>query len=115
MPEPVFGPIPGIEPGTEFPNRTALKDANVHRQMMAGIAGQQEVGADSIVVSGGYEDDEDYGDYIIYTGHGGQDAAGNQIAHQELHRGNLALARSCDEGLPVRVIRGANGDPKYSP
>jgi len=30
-------------------------------------------GADSIVFSGGYEDDEHRGDEIIYTGHGGRD------------------------------------------
>ncbi|MGN6430905.1 MAG: YDG/SRA domain-containing protein [Gaiellaceae bacterium] len=27
---------------------------------------------DSIVISGGYEDDEDYGDLIVYTGAGGR-------------------------------------------
>jgi hypothetical protein len=32
-----------------------------------------QTGAESIVVSGGYEDDEDHGDTIIYTGHGGND------------------------------------------
>jgi putative restriction endonuclease len=34
----------------------------------------------SIVLSGGYVDDEDLGDMIIYTGEGGRDAAtGRQI------------------------------------
>lgn len=41
--------------------------------MQAGISGSGEEGADSVVVSGGYEDDEDYGDVIVYTGHGGND------------------------------------------
>ena len=40
--------------------------------MMAGIWGAQE-GAYSIVLSGGYEDDIDELDYILYTGQGGQD------------------------------------------
>jgi integrase len=40
---------------------------------MAGISGGEREGADSIVVSGGYEDDEDYGDVIVYTGAGGND------------------------------------------
>ena len=35
---------------------------------MGGIGGTKAEGADSIVVNGGYEDDEDYGDEIIYTG-----------------------------------------------
>ena len=40
---------------------------------MAGISGAERDGADSIVVSGGYEDDEDYGNVIVYTGAGGND------------------------------------------
>jgi putative restriction endonuclease len=33
---------------------------------MAGISGAEREGADSIVVSGGYEDDEDCGNTIIW-------------------------------------------------
>jgi hypothetical protein len=52
-------------------------------------------GADSIVLSGGYEDDEDHGDEIVYTGHGGKDQkTGKQVRDQKLTIGNLALARS---------------------
>lgn len=41
-------------------------------------------GADAIVVSGGYEDDNDDGDEIIYTGQGGNDPdSGKQVADQE--------------------------------
>jgi putative restriction endonuclease len=83
---------------------------------MAGISGAAAEGADSIVVSGGYEDDEDYGDLIVYTGHGGRDlATGVQIADQEFTRQNLALVKSEAEGLPVRVVRGAEGEAAYSP
>lgn len=83
---------------------------------MAGISWSAGRGAESIVLNGGYEDDVDYGDEVIYTGHGGNDrATGRQIANQELARGNLALARSCIEGLPVRVVRGSRGDPGFSP
>jgi putative restriction endonuclease len=35
--------------------------------------------------------------------------------HQRLTRGNLALAHSSIEGLPVRVIRGASLDSIYAP
>jgi predicted restriction endonuclease len=83
---------------------------------MAGISGAERDGADSIVVSGGYEDDEDYGNVIVYTGAGGNDpSSGTQIADQTLTRRNLALAVSADRGLPVRVVRGAGGDPDHSP
>lgn len=112
----IFGEIAGFPEGTEFPDRPALTDAGVHRPPQGGISGGEQEGADSIVVSGGYEDEEDYGDVIIYTGHGGRDpATGKQIADQELTRGNLALAHSCVEGLPVRVIRGKGGDPAHAP
>ncbi len=71
----VFGEIPGFPLGSTFPNRAAVAQAGVHVQHMRGIAGSQSEGADSIVVSGGYEDDVDDGDTIIYTGHGGNDPA----------------------------------------
>ena len=88
----------------------------MHGPTMAGISGSQSEGADSIVLSGGYEDDEDLGDEVVYTGHGGRDAeSGKQVAHQQLTRGNLALAHSSIEGLPVRVVRGANLDSPYAP
>lgn len=102
----VFGDVVGAPVGTVFQNRKLLSTAGVHRPTMAGISGSGMEGADSIVLSGGYQDDEDYGDVIVYTGHGGRDPnTGRQIADQELTLGNLALAKSCVEGLPVRVVR----------
>ncbi len=52
VPQRVFGPIPGIAPGTPFPNRDALAAAGVHRPTQAGISGSGREGADSVVVSG---------------------------------------------------------------
>jgi putative restriction endonuclease len=83
---------------------------------MAGISGSGTEGADSVVLSGGYEDDEDRGEVIVYTGHGGNDPnTKRQVADQEFSRGNLALAVNRKEGLPVRVIRGAELDSPYAP
>ncbi|KAF2314071.1 hypothetical protein GH714_021945 [Hevea brasiliensis] len=62
--------------------------------------------ATSIIVSGGYEDNEDSGDMLIYTGHGGQDKFSRQCMQQKLEGGNLALERSMHYGIEVRVIRG---------
>jgi predicted restriction endonuclease len=90
----------------------------VHRPIQAGICGTKATGgAESIVVSGGYRDDEDYGEMIIYTGHGGRDpTTKRQVKDQDLtDPGNAALVASRASGRPVRVIRGAEGDPKYSP
>ncbi|MGW0804796.1 caspase, EACC1-associated type [Nonomuraea sp. NPDC002799] len=113
-----YGPIEGIRPGTIFENRRALHDAGVHRPLQAGICGTVERGgAESIVVSGGYKDDEDYGDVIIYTGHGGRDPnTGVQVKDQSANdSGNAALIKSIMTGLPIRVIRGSGGSERYSP
>ncbi len=84
---------------------------------MAGIDGNGEDGAAAIVLSGGYQDDEDLGDEIIYTGHGGNDSAtGNQIADQSwTSPGNLGLVVSRQRNLPVRVIRGYRHNSPFSP
>ena len=110
-----FGEIAGYPEGTEFESYKALNDAKVHLPRQAGISGSQEEGADSIVVSGGYEDDQDFGDEIIYTGHGGRDESGKQIADQTLARGNMALAKNEIDNLPVRVIRGAHKGNSFAP
>src|SRR6266568_459950 len=100
MVERVFDEIAGFPIGTKFPDRRALHDSGIHRPLQAGISGSGREGADSIVVSGGYEDDRDFGDVIVYTGHGGNDPeTGKQIADQELTVGNLALAKSALDGL----------------
>ncbi|MFD2570626.1 YDG/SRA domain-containing protein [Spirosoma soli] len=116
MAERIFGDIPGIPEGSEFENRFFLSQYGVHRPLQAGISGSQAEGADSIVLSGGYEDDEDLGDIIIYTGHGGRSLeSGLQVADQQLVKQNLALALNCQRGLPVRVVRGYNHKSSFSP
>ncbi|KAJ4968968.1 hypothetical protein NE237_015669 [Protea cynaroides] len=110
----IIGAIPGIYVGDVFFFRIELCVVGLHGQLQAGIdyvtASQSSNGepiATSIVVSGGYEDDEDAGDVIIYTGHGGQDKQfARQCIHQKLEGGNLALERSRYYGIEVRVIRG---------
>jgi putative restriction endonuclease len=116
MPGPVFGHIPGYPVGSWFENRAELADAGVHRHRQAGISGSASKGADSIVLSGGYEDDQDFGDLIIYTGYGGRDpATGRQVSDQPFSMWNRALAYSSLNGLPVRVIRGEGHDSPHSP
>ena len=102
-----IGELP-VEPGTVYRSRAELATAGVHRATQAGITGRAEEGAESIVLSGGYVDDEDDGQVILYTGHGGRDpGSGRQVAHQTFTRQNQALVSSCLNGLPVRVVRGA--------
>lgn len=112
MAQRIFGQLPGILEGDIFTNRVDLHQNRVHRPLQAGISGSGAEGADSIVLSGKYEDDEDHGDVIIYTGQGGRElSTGRQVADQVLAKGNLALAFNCQHGLPVRVIRGAHYSP----
>ena len=112
----VFGHITGYPEGSIFENREGLRASRVHTPQEAGISGSQTEGAESIVLSGGYEDDADYGDMIVYTGHGGRDAiTKKQIHDQPFTRGNRALALSKLNGLPVRVVRGSNHNSFYSP
>jgi putative restriction endonuclease len=111
-----IGEIVGIASGTVFASRRDLYESGVHRALQAGIVGSATLGAESIVLSGGYVDDQDLGNEIIYSGHGGRDpATGRQIADQTLTRQNQALVTSCLQGLPVRVIRGSDHKSAYSP
>ena len=103
-------------PGLIFASRRELYDAGIHRALQAGIVGSASLGAESIVLSGGYVDDQDLGNEIIYTGDGGRDpASGRQVADQLFEGHNQALVTSCLQGLPVRVVRGAENKSPYSP
>lgn len=114
--ERAFGDISGIDEGGEFEDRKALSKAGVHRPRQAGICGGKHEGAESIVLSGGYEDDLDNGDVITYTGHGGNvPGKATQFKDQELDLQNMALVVSCENQLPVRVVRGAKHSSKWSP
>lgn len=110
----VFGEIPGYPSGSTFKSRDEVRLAGLHRHRQAGISGDYLEGADAIIVSGGYVDDQDHGDRLVYTGQGGQKGK-RQVRDQELTKGNLGLARAEELGRPVRVIRGAGGDKAHSP
>lgn len=117
MAEIIFGEIRGISEGDIFKDRKALAGAGIHRPLVAGIDGNRSSGSSSIVLNGGYVDDEDLGDVIIYTGHGGNDSSTKkQISDQSWEDGgNKGLLISELHGLPVRVSRGPKHKTKYSP
>ncbi|KAG2442977.1 hypothetical protein HXX76_003050 [Chlamydomonas incerta] len=114
-----FGPIgPEFDPkrsrgvvvGDLYSNRMTCRMECAHLPHVAGISGRGEVGAQSVVLSGGYEDDVDEGDWFLYTGSGGKDLSGNKRngdhnGDQVFERMNLAIKKSCLEGYPVRVVR----------
>lgn len=110
-----FGEIEGNPEGTRYNTRDELRIAGLHAHNQAGISGTPSEGADAIVLNGGYPDDQDEGDLIIYTGQGGQDARKRQIADQTYEKGNGGLVLSQLEGHPVRVIRGYEEDSPHAP
>jgi putative restriction endonuclease len=111
-----FGEIPGYPEGSSFADRTELFNAGLHRRTQHGISGLAAGGADAIALNGGYRDDRDFGDVIVYTGEGGRDpSTGRQVADQTYDGGNRALVVSGENALPIRIIRGPRGEPAFSP
>ncbi|KAL1204630.1 Histone-lysine N-methyltransferase family member SUVH9 [Cardamine amara subsp. amara] len=109
----IVGSIPGVNIGDIFFFRLELCVVGLHGQTQAGIdfltgalSSNGEPIATSVIVSGGYEDDDDKGDEIIYTGHGGQDKLGRQVENQKMDGGNYAMECSMRYDIEVRVIRG---------
>ena len=97
----------GFIEGTNFLNRQEMSTKRIHALTQAGIWNDGSEYAVSIVVSGGYVDDSDDMESILYTGQGGRDPVnGRQIKDQELTRGNKGLFNSMKFKYPVRVIRG---------
>eukprot|EP00271_Cylindrocystis_brebissonii_P004415 TRINITY_DN16066_c0_g2_i1.p1 TRINITY_DN16066_c0_g2~~TRINITY_DN16066_c0_g2_i1.p1 ORF type:complete len:578 (+),score=66.66 TRINITY_DN16066_c0_g2_i1:38-1771(+) len=101
----------GVWVGRMWEDRMECRQWGAHFPHVAGIAGQSEFGAQSVALSGGYEDDLDMGEYFIYTGSGGRDLSGNKRTNKEhsfdqkFEGPNEALRVSCRKGYPVRVVR----------
>jgi putative restriction endonuclease len=99
----VFGEIPGYPVGSPFVDRVDLARSGVHPPRMKGISGSQSEGADSIVVSGGYE----------------EAAATRTPASRSPTKSSGAATvpspSAATRGCRVRVMRGAGGDPAHSP
>ncbi|KAG2706409.1 hypothetical protein I3760_05G102900 [Carya illinoinensis] len=101
----------GVLVGETWEGRLECRQWGVHLPVVAGIAGQSKFGAQSVALSGGYEDDEDHGEWFLYTGSGGRDLSGNKRTNKEhsfdqkFEYFNEALRVSCRKGYPVRVVR----------
>ncbi|KMT15080.1 hypothetical protein BVRB_3g062020 [Beta vulgaris subsp. vulgaris] len=107
---PVIGPVPGVEVGDIFNYRVELAIIGLHTPILGGIATTQtgkDAVAVSVVASGGYDNDVDSSDVLIYTGQGGNSTSGDkQPEDQKMIQGNLALKNCIDRKTVVRVIRG---------
>ncbi|KAL4429393.1 hypothetical protein ABPG77_005167 [Micractinium sp. CCAP 211/92] len=103
--EPTYGHKPGTWPGQPFSGRGPLQALGVHANYYGGIHSSKEDPAFAICLSGGYEDDEDHGDWLWYTGMGGQ-KDGVQVESQEFKGPNAAIRACMEQGKPLRVCRG---------
>lgn len=65
------GQLVGSNVGDVFKNRVDLHESLVHRGHQHGIFGDEGVGAYSVVLSNGYDDNEDQGTSFLFTGEGG--------------------------------------------
>ncbi|CAL5436727.1 unnamed protein product [Camellia sinensis] len=88
----ITGSVPGVDVGDEFQYRVELALVGIHRLYQAGIDYMKHDGmiiATSIVASGGYADDLDNPDVLIYSGHGGNITGRDkqQPKDQKLERG----------------------------
>jgi hypothetical protein len=97
-----FEELPRVPEGTWRASRQEMSALGVHQPTTGGISGTNAEGADPVVVSGGYEDDEGFGDEVIYAGAGGIDPnTGKQIA--DLPEGSRTPKTSA--GMVTRTIR----------
>ncbi|MDB4559331.1 DUF3883 domain-containing protein [Planctomycetota bacterium] len=112
-----IGPIDGVQVGDHFASYAEMMKAGVHGVSTQGIWSRKGVGVGSIVLNGGYPDDQDHGDVILYTGAGGQNSTTKkQERDQRLDLGqNAVLELNRELGLPVRVIRGWKSEGENSP
>ena len=112
MPNHTLGSTAPYTVGCCFASRAELSRAGVHGPRIAGIAGSGRSGARSVVLNGGYEDTEDFGDVILYTGHGGRDAETGRHCYLTLLRlvRFYGYSRCCtvpSRGLTLVVVRKA--------
>lgn len=66
-----FGQLVGSNVGDVFKNRIELHESSIHRGHQHGIFGNEGAGAYSVVLSNGYDDNEDQGTSFLFTGEGG--------------------------------------------
>jgi len=105
----------GLALGTWWPLQLCARRDGAHGAPVAGIYGQLDVGAFSVISSGasGYEaSDEDNGDVLYYSGSNGWKPDGSTEPVLTAH--TRVLMRSCETGRPVRVIR-AKGSSRWAP
>ncbi|MEU6772819.1 YDG/SRA domain-containing protein [Streptomyces sp. NPDC046759] len=123
MTERVIGHIDGVVPGAVFRRRTDVLHAKLHGDTQRGISRLRDTDgsyvADAIVLNGGYEDDQDDWVRVKYTGaspNKDKTQDGKRLLQSQSweYRDNAALKLSFERNYPIRIIRGPDGDERYS-
>jgi len=104
----------GIIVGAWWPQLRCAQRDGAHGASVAGIAGSVEHGADSVVLSGGYDDlDLDRGNTIFYCGSDSHDNTDYETPR--ISQDTKALQRALELGKSIRVIRSSRGQWEGSP
>jgi predicted restriction endonuclease len=112
-----FGTPVGTREEQCFSSKAALIESELHRFTVHGVDGNGNEGASAILITGANKEDEDWGDYIIYTGHGGNaPKTKKQVEDQSWDfPSHKALVVSQEKELPVRVVRSFKHKSVFSP
>ncbi|KAH8762478.1 PUA-like domain-containing protein [Diaporthe sp. PMI_573] len=104
----------GLDIGAWFPTRLSALVDGAHGASQAGISGNIDYGAFSIVVAATYKEvDDDCGETIWYSAPGSAENEDRNAAPQRTGTGQLQ--RSLTTRNPVRVLRAANKESAYAP
>ncbi|KAM0137658.1 hypothetical protein ACHAP3_003887 [Botrytis cinerea] len=104
----------GLTVGDCWPRQMAALRDGAHGAPQAGIVGDKEQGAYSIVISKHYEGfDLDLGDTVHYSAPGAIESITKEA--DSGNSGVMALRRSIETKKPVRVLRSANCAWKHGP
>ena len=101
----------GLRIGAWWPKQICALRDGAHGSSQGGIAGTPEVGAYSVIISGGHGyEDQDNGVMVWYSG------SGDRRGDQPLTNRNRALVKSVETHNPIRVIRRcAKRSSQYAP
>ncbi|XP_046862748.1 E3 ubiquitin-protein ligase UHRF1-like isoform X2 [Xenia sp. Carnegie-2017] len=94
----IYGSIPGISVGTVWQMRIDCSHDGVHRPTVGGIHRGYD-GCYSIALSGGYEDDLDFGECFTFTGEGGRDLKGTKANPKNLRTAPQSKNQTLTRGL----------------
>jgi hypothetical protein len=109
--------------GQWFPSNIATYRDGAHGAPQAGICGSKGQGAFSCILSDGYDDDEDHGDWILYCGTDQKtfvpkrlpDGTVDPDSQPEPTDNTKLMIESVSSSHPVRVLRSHNCRSQWAP